>query len=212
MSKDPRRTLAFIDGFEDEVARLIVDGTVRHIDRALLPATASEGAWVAEMFVKGCAEQAQAALREVARRSVTPEIYLLTDRGQRPTYTAGSPVRLVIQTDLDGEIYCFARTSENAVVPIFPGPARGGARIEGHAPLAIPGDRTAVELRAGGAGGITEVRCYFADRDIASELPAALLDRNMTPLSGDLAADLGTVFRAVPMTRVATASLTIKAQ
>lgn len=175
-------------------------------------APSSEGAWVAEMFVRGCADQAQPALREVARRSVTPEIYLSADQGRHPVYKAGSPVRLVIQTNLDGQLYCFARTAENDTIPIFPGPARGGARIEAHAPLTIPGDRTTVGLRAGGSGGINQVRCYFADRDIASELPAPLLDRNMTPLSGDLAADLQTVFSAVPMARIATASLTIKAE
>ena len=70
MSKDPRRTLAFIDGFEDEVARLIVDGTVRHIDRALLPATASEGTWVAISVTPAKAPAGDSeALRDAATRS-----------------------------------------------------------------------------------------------------------------------------------------------
>lgn len=170
-----------------------------------------EAAWAAEMALTGCADQAQAALRELARGVLTPEIYLATDHGRQGRYAAGAPVRLTVEANLDGQLYCFARTAGNGTLAIFPGPARG-ARIDGHVPLTISGDSPGLDLHAGGLDGVREVQCYFADRDIASELPAPLLDGSLAPLPADLAADLATVFRAVPMTRIATATVKIQTE
>jgi Domain of unknown function (DUF4384) len=180
--------------------------------RRMDTASRGEAAWVAQMFLMGCAEQAQPALREVARAVVSPELYLATDYGRNATYKSGSPVRLTIEANLDGQLYCFAKTAGVGTVPIFPGRARGGARIDAHSPLTIPGERIEMDLHAGGADGVSEVRCYFADRDIASELPASLLDANLAPIPADLASDLATVFKAIPMTRIATASVNIRTE
>jgi hypothetical protein len=194
--------------FVDESGRTRGSATFHRMDAA----PRSAAAWVAQMFLRGCADQAQPALREVARSIVSPEIYLATDRGRNAVYKLGSPVHITVESNLDGQLYCFAAMDGNETVPIFPGPARGGARIDGHTPLTIPGDRVDLDLHAGGLDGISEIRCYFADRDIASELPPALLDRSFAPLPGDLAADLATVFKAVPMTRVVTAGVSIKVE
>lgn len=172
----------------------------------------SETAWIAHMMIDGCGEQARIALREVARGSVPPDLYLASERGRHPTYRRGEPLRLVLQANVDGELYCFARTPGDGTVAIFPAGASGGAHVEGHVPLSVPGDRIKVKLRASPSGGKEEVRCYLADRDIAAELPAPLLDRGFTPLPDDLADALDTTFAAVPMTRIAKASLTLEVE
>jgi hypothetical protein len=170
----------------------------------------SETAWVAQMLLSGCTVQADSALREVERNSLAPELYIATDRGRQPAYRIGDRIRLTVQSNLDGQLYCFARDIAGTTVPIFPAGAAGGPRIEGHVPLAIPGPRLPAEIRAAPPAGTDEIRCYLADRDIAAEVPGPLLDANPTPLPAELADGLDTVFAAIPMARIAKASLAVR--
>lgn len=194
--------------FVDHTGRARGTATFRRMDAA----PGGTAAWTAQLFLMGCADQAQPALRDVARSVVAPELYLATDHGRNAVYRPGSPVQITVESNLDGQLYCFATTAGDGTMPIFPGPARASARIDGHTPLTVPSERLGLELHAGGLDGVSEIRCYFADRDIASELPAPLLDRSLAPIPGDLAADLTTIFKAVPMTRIVTASVSVKTE
>jgi hypothetical protein len=167
-----------------------------------------ETAWLAETVLLGCAEQARTPLRELARSSVAPELYLGTDRGRHPVYRAGEPIRLIVQANLDGQLYCFARTGNDDARAIFPAGAPGSARIPGHRPILLPADNAGAQAEMRARAGGENIQCYFADRDIGGELPAALLD-GAAPLPQALAADLDTIFAAVPLTRVAKASLAV---
>jgi hypothetical protein len=164
-----------------------------------------ETAWLAETVLMGCLEQARTPLREVARSSVPPELYLGGDGGRHAAARRGAPLRVLVQSNIDGQLYCFASSPGDGTVPLFLGDA-AGIRIAGHVPLTLPAERL------GAAAGGAEVRCYLADRDIGADLPAAIGDRNAGPLPEPLAADLDTVFGAVPMTRIAKASLAIRSE
>jgi hypothetical protein len=41
------RTIAFVDALEDDVVRLLIGGEAFTVPRALLPAGAGEGSWIA---------------------------------------------------------------------------------------------------------------------------------------------------------------------
>jgi hypothetical protein len=172
----------------------------------------AETAWIAQTVLMGCGQQARLALNEVARSSVAPELYLAADDKGGSTYVAGQPIHLVLQSNSDGQLYCLDKSTSNGTVPIFPGAATGGAHIEGHLPLSIPGERIKTDMRVGSLPGQEEIRCYMADRDISAELPPALLDRDLTPLPHDVADALDTIFAAVPVARIVKASLSLRVE
>jgi hypothetical protein len=170
----------------------------------------SEPAWVARISLMGCADQASVALRELARTTSPQELWLVSDRGRKPTYRPGEPMRVMLQSNSDGFVYCLHRRSDDTMVPIFPAGAVDGARLRGHEALSIPGQRRANDLTAGPRGQ-ARILCYLADRDIGSELPQALLS-NMTALPESLADRLDAVFDSISGTRVLKASLSIRVE
>ena len=160
----------------------------------------------------GCSTQAGSKLEELARSVTTPALYLASDRGRHPTYRIGEPLKIVVQSNVDGYLYCFLRQGDGSTVPVFPARATDGARLEAHVPLWIPGRRLAAELRAAAPRGTNEIHCYLAGRDLHSELPRAMLDQNFTPLPDDAARSLEKVFGATKGARIAAASLFLKVE
>ena len=155
----------------------------------------SDRAWIAQALLLGCVTQARPALQDLLQTSVAPQLYLSSDRGRHPTYRVGERLALVLQSNRDGHLYCLAKQSDGAIVPIFPAGATDGARIQGHIPLSIPGPRLSIEMRIGPPPGRDDIRCYLSSRNLAAELPAAILDKHFTPLAGDLADDPDKAFR-----------------
>jgi Domain of unknown function (DUF4384) len=194
------------DRFEivDPAGMARATATFRTLDERSL----SEAAWVARAALMGCQEQVQVALQDLARAVTPRELWLTTDRGRQPTYRAGETMRLVVQSNRDGFLYCVQWRADDSAVPIFPAGAVDGARLRGHEPLSIPGQRRAGELTAGprGKGRVT---CYLADRDVAAELPHALLSDAMPRLPENLAARLDGIFDAISGTRVLKTSISI---
>ena len=172
----------------------------------------SESAWTAQAVLLGCSTQASAKLQELARTVTTPALYLASDRGRNPTYRIGEPLKIVIQSNVDGYLYCFLRQGDGSTVPIFPARAADGARLEAHVPLWIPGRRLAAELRAAAPRGTNEIHCYLAGRNLHSELPSAMLDQDFTPLPNDAARSLEKVFGTTKGARIAAASLFLKVE
>jgi hypothetical protein len=170
---------------------------------------ASDAAWVAEAVLLGCREQIDVALRELGRATSRPELWLTSERGRQPVYRNGEPIQLIVQSNVDGYLFCALRQSDGTAVPIFPAGAIDGAHVRSHMPVSIPGHRRAAELRTG-PKGVGEIRCYLADRDIGPELPHALLDPSAARLPDGLAANLDAIFDAVTGTRISKASLSLK--
>lgn len=169
----------------------------------------SEAAEIAEGMLLGCREQNEAALRQLARATLPPELWLGTDRGRDPVYRLGEPIRLTAMSAADGWLYCVATRSDGTAVPVFPAGAIDGARLPGAVPATIPGPRRSMELQAG-PRGTERIRCWLADRDISPELPHALLDPAGARLPDRLAADLDAIFAGIAGARMAKASLDIR--
>jgi hypothetical protein len=171
----------------------------------------SEAAWIAEAALLGCQEQINTALRELGRAAVRPELWLTTERGRQPTYRSAEPIRLTIQSNIDGHLYCVHRRGDDTVMPIFPAGAIDGARLRGHEPISLPGQRRPAELRAG-PKGMGQIACYLADRDIGPELPHALVDPTAARLPDSLASRLDASFDGITGTRILKASLPLQVE
>ena len=146
----------------------------------------SDSAWLAQAMLLGCVTQAGPALQELVETNVAPALYLASYRGRHPTYRIGERLALMLQSNRDGHLYCLAKQTDGVTVPIFPGAATNGARIQAHVPLSIPVARLSIEMRIGPPAGTDDIRCYLSGRDLDAELPAAMLDKHFTPLAGDV--------------------------
>ncbi|MBV8616969.1 MAG: DUF4384 domain-containing protein [Acetobacteraceae bacterium] len=191
----------------------VVDGAPRVTAtfRIMGDRPASEAAWIAEGVVRGCHDQFDAALGELGKEMVPPELWLTTDHGRAPVYRPGEPIRITVQANTDGYLYCVLAEGADEAVPVFPTGVVDGARIRGIAPVVIPGSRGSEELRAGPAG-TEQIRCWLADRDISAELPHGLFVRSAERLPDRLAADLDRTFANVPGSRISKASLTLRVE
>jgi hypothetical protein len=173
--------------------------------------TAASGpARIARGLVLGCHDQFDEELKRLSHSVASPEIWITTDRGRRPTYHVGEPIVLTVMSSMDGYLYCVAAGDDGSAKPIFPAGAFNGAQLRNSMPLSIPGRRQPAGLTATPAIG--QIRCWLADRDISPELPHALFGAPSAPLPDQLAGDLDTLFSHIGGTRIETDALTIKTE
>jgi Domain of unknown function (DUF4384) len=176
-----------------------------------LPTPASAGpARIAAGILLGCHDQFDMELRRFSRLATGPELWINTDHGRRPTYRSGEPIVLTVTTDTDGFLYCIAVGDDGGATWIFPAGAVDGAQLHNSAPLSIPGHRQPIGLTA--TQGIAQIRCWLADRDITPELPHALVGATTGRVPDQVAADLNGLFSRIRGTRIATETLTVKAE
>ncbi|HYZ24616.1 MAG TPA: DUF4384 domain-containing protein [Rhodopila sp.] len=158
-------------------------------------------------ILMGCHDQFDAELHRVTQSVIRPELWMTTDRGRHPVYAPGEPITLTVMSNIDGYLYCAAGAADRGAVPIFPAGAIDGAQMRGSVALSIPGRRDPVALKAG--PDVQWIRCWLADRDIASELPHALLNASGRRIPDQLADDLDSIFARVRSTRIQAEALAI---
>jgi hypothetical protein len=170
----------------------------------------SEAAKLAEAILLGCREQYQTALRRLARAAVPTELWLTTDRGRNgAAYRSGEPVELVVMANMPGFLYCVVEQADNTATAVFPAGALDGARLPEAVPIALQGHRRSLAVQAG-PRGTARVQCWLADRDVAPELPHALLDASGSRLPDQLAAELDGVFARIRGSRMAKATVELR--
>ena len=158
--------LAPVDGRALDV---LAPGGRRHsIQLRVVEPAGDDAALAVRLAVVGCAPQAAALLAPVRDVLAPLDLFLSTDRGSYPSYKAGEPVRLMVQTNRDAHLACTLRDGRGKTVLLFPTGESGGSRVDGHAPLMLPGDRMPMPLRA---TADQEVRCYAAERELSGALP-----------------------------------------
>ncbi len=199
--------IALQDGAEVSVAG--ADGRPRHTLSLRLVEGGGDGAALAVRLAgAGCAAQAGALLTPVRDAMAPLNLYLSTDRGLYPTYRAGDPVSLVLQTNRDAHVYCYLRNARGQLTPIFPSGASASSLVEGHRTLAMPGERMPMPLRAGEPAGDQEVRCLAAGRDIGNELPGRR--DAFRPLSDEAAAKLEQTLNTLRQTDLVMAQVILR--
>ena len=196
------------DGSQFEI---VVNGAARAtVTFYTISSTAtSSPAKVASGLLLGCHDQFDDELKQLSRTIVGPEVWLTTDRGRRPIYRAGEPIVLTAVVNMDGYLYCVISNDRDAK-PLFPAGAVNGALLSTSMPLSIPGRRQPIGPMA--APGLEQIRCWLADRDIAPELPHALLGTLSTRLPDQLSGNLDAIFSNVSGTHIAADGLTIRVE
>jgi hypothetical protein len=196
------------DGSQFEIA---TDGAARAtVTFHAMPSAASVPAQVASGLLFGCHDQFDGELRRIGRSAARPELWMTSDHGRRPAYHQGEPVALTVMANTDGYLYCVAARSDGSATPVFPAGAVDGAQMRGSVALSIPGRRQPVGLTA--APGLQQIRCWLADRDIAPELPHALLGAPAGRIPDQLAGDLDSLFSRIGGTRIETDVLTVRTE
>jgi hypothetical protein len=196
------------DGSQFEIA---TDGTARAtVTFRAMPSVGTGPATVATGILLGCHDQFDDELRRVSRSAARPELWVTSDHGRRPSYHQGEPVMLTVMADTDGYLYCVAASEDGTTTPIFPAGAVDGAQVRGSVALSIPGRRQPVGLTA--TSGLGQIRCWLADRDIAPELPHALLGAPTGHIPDQLAGDLDSLFSRIGGTRIEADVLTLKTE
>ncbi|HYD32447.1 MAG TPA: DUF4384 domain-containing protein [Azospirillaceae bacterium] len=175
-------------------------------------ASAGGAGWIADMMLAGCAEQAAGPLARFRDATAPLDLYLAADRGRYPTYRVGEPIRLVIQTNRDAFLACYMRDTRGRVIPLFPTVASGGARVEGHTAVTLPGRRVPADLRAGKPSGDQEVRCFAADQDLSPLLPSEFLSAGLRPLPEAAAAEVHRALENLPQTRLVVTQIVLRVE
>jgi hypothetical protein len=157
----------------------------------------------------GCRRQAETVLASIGETMVPLDLYLSSERGLYPTYHAGEPVRLVLQTNRDAHLYCYLRRRTD-LIPIFPSPDSGGSLVRSHMPLTFPGERMPLPLSASDLGGDSEVRCFATDRDLTSDLPSGI--QAFKPLGPDAVKKLETMLDGLGQTRLVVAQIVLRVE
>ena len=157
----------------------------------------------------GCRRQAETVLASIGEAMVPLDLYLSSERGLYPTYHAGEPVRLVLQTNRDAHLYCYLRRRTD-LIPIFPSPDSGGSLVRSHMPLTFPGERMPLPLSASELGGDSEVRCFAADRDLTADLPSGI--QAFKPLSPDAVKKLEAMLDGLGQTRLVVAQIVLRVE
>ena len=163
---------------------------------------------LAQAMTFGCHAQFDSQLRKVGQAVTGPELWINSDRGRQPHYASNQPVRLSINTNSDGYLYCVATQPDGSATPIFPAGAVDGAQVRGSVPVLIPGQRQQAGLTA--TATVKQVRCWLADRDLTAELPHGLVAAPSGPLPDTVASDLDALFGRLRGTRIATDAITIR--
>ncbi len=175
---------------DDDRFEFIVDGAAKVMVtfRVMANRPASDAAWVAEGILRGCRDQFDPALEQLAKAVVAPELWLTTDHGRAPVYHSGEPIQVTVQSSSDGYLYCLRAWNGGEAMPVFPTSATNDARVRGAVPVAIPGPRQGTELWAG-RPGTEELRCWLTDRDISAELPNGFFASSARTLPDAIAGD-----------------------
>lgn len=201
------KELAVKDGAE--IAVTGADGKPRPALRLRVVEESADGAALAVRLAgAGCTVQAAALLTPVREAMAPLNLYLSTDRGLYPTYRAGDPVKLVLQTNRDAHVYCYLRNVRGQLTPIFPSGPSASSLVEGHRTLTLPGDRMPMPLRAGEPAGDQEVRCFAVGRDIGGELPGRR--DAFRPLSDEAAVKLEKTLNSLRQTDLVMAQVIVR--
>ena len=152
-----------------------------------------DAARAAGLALAGCRLQATVALDQLSEAVAPLDLYLDSSRGRYPTYHAGEPVELVLQTNRDAYLYCMIRDRDGHLNPLFPLQS-AQAEFVATIPSICSGRSLPTVMRARAELDGSEIRCFASERDLATELPlagagsgAALPDEIVTALDQAIA-------------------------
>ena len=165
---------------------------------------------IAWMVEQACVAQAQAELAKFQDQVDPFSLYISTDRGAQPSYRVGEQMTLKVKSNRDAAIYCFYTAGDGSTIALFPSQFSGGAWVEGHETLYLPGDRLPVTLSIAPPAGQEIIRCYGTTRDVSRDLPSELMSGDFRPIDPSLAARIGPTFQGISDVRLAGGEIVVR--
>lgn len=201
--RDGAAYLVLVEGVRDPV-----HVQIRLISRDLAGAL-PRIAWMVE---QGCVAQAQSELAAFQDQVDPFSLYMSTDRGSDPIYAVGETLTVKIKANRDAAIYCFYTSGDGQTIALFPSQFSGGAWVEGHETLYLPGDRLPVTLSIAPPPGQEIIRCYGTTRDVTRDLPTAFVSGDFRPIEPSLAARIAPSFQEISDVRLANGEIVVRVE
>lgn len=201
--RDGAAYLVLVDGARDPI----------HLEIRLVPRdledVLSRIAWMVE---QACVAQAQAELTRLQDQVDPFSLYMSTDRGGAPTYTVGDALTVTVKANRDAALYCYYTSGDGETIALFPSQFSGGAWVQGHETLYLPGDRLPVTLSIAPPPGQEVIRCYGTTRDVTRDLPTALVSGDFRPIDPSMAARIAPTFREISDVRLADGEIVVRVE
>jgi hypothetical protein len=96
-------------------------------------------------------------------------------------FEPGEKIRLQVVSSDDAHVYCYLQDEARRTLRFYPNRFHKSARVKAGVPLEIPG-KMRFELIANQLKVSETVACFATDRDVAGELPAAVVGGDLTQL------------------------------
>lgn len=141
--------------------------------RRIAPEGGNDAALLARIAAAGCGGQAAPLLRALGEQTTPLALWLGTERGRAPRYSPGEEVTLVLQTNRDAHLYCYAQGPQG-LTGFSPSGLEGGFVVPGHTSIRISGRRL-----PGGPpelpGEERSLRCWAVEADVSDRVPLKLV-------------------------------------
>jgi serine/threonine-protein kinase len=139
------------------------------------------------LAVASKAPEAPVAAEVPAVTMVTPRSLTVTRRGaDGQALTAavqpGERIELQLVTSNDAHVYCYLQDEHKRIVRFYPNRFQGSSLVKANTPLTLPGGMR-FEIIANAQKLPETVTCFASERDVWSQLPAAVLGSDFDKLA-----------------------------
>ncbi len=138
----------------------------------------NDAALVTEMAAAGCTHQVAPLLRALGEQTTPLALWLGTERGRAPRYAPGEEMTVVLQTNRDAYVYCYAE-GPTGLAGVSPSGLEGGFAVPGNMSVRLSARRL-----PGGPpelpGQQRQLRCWATEADVSDRLPVQLTAASAT--------------------------------
>jgi hypothetical protein len=149
---------------------------------------------VARIACFGCSLLAFAAAAD-AQPASAPQVVLAGGQGSQLALRAKERLQVHLRVGTAAYAYCFYADCDGRVSRVFPNRFQPNALIPAGREIMIPGIGAGFQIVPEKPGTREEIRCFAAERDLASAVPDALISNDLTPLPVGSLLDVADAFR-----------------
>jgi serine/threonine protein kinase len=131
------------------------------------------------------------------------------DAGATYRFKPGERIRLMVTTSQDAHVYCYLQDEARRIVRFYPNRFSKSALVRADSPLRIPG-QMGFELVANDLKVTETLACFASDRDVISELPAAVVGTDFAKLPVSSLDEVKSAFASVAADSLAQASFRVE--
>jgi hypothetical protein len=124
-------------------------------------------------------------------------------------FKPGERVKLVVTSSHDANVYCYLQDETRHIVRFYPNRFSASARVSRDVPLEIPG-RMGFEIVANARNVAETVACFASERDLADQLPTAVVGTDFASLPATSFDEVRSAFARIAGDALAEASFRVE--